>query len=81
MCLFPFDRYDLDKSGTLNDADELQYLTINVIKAMDIKVSLSVVDQVPHAGLVVLMLSVILVHHRCWNLRSRNLVMVSIGST
>jgi len=41
-----FDRYDLDKSGTLNDADELQYLTINVIKAMDIKVSLSVVDQV-----------------------------------
>ena len=51
--LLPFDRYDLDDSGTLNDADELKCLTINVINAMDIRVSLSVIDQVPHAGLVV----------------------------
>ena len=36
-------RYDLDKSGTLNDADELQYLTINLIQALDIRLSLSAI--------------------------------------
>merc|ERR1711865_645856 len=41
-----FVRYDLDKSGTLNDPDELQYLTINVIKATGIKCPLSLVDEV-----------------------------------
>merc|ERR1711998_21755 len=40
-----FNRYDLDKSGTLNDGDELQYLTINVIKALDVRMSLSLIDE------------------------------------
>merc|ERR1712195_159204 len=46
-----FVRYDLDKSGTLNDPDELQYLTINVIKATGIKCSLSTIDEVLEPGM------------------------------
>lgn len=46
-----FVRYDLDKSGTLNDPDELQYLTINVIKATGIKCPLSLVDEALEPGM------------------------------
>jgi hypothetical protein len=46
-----FVRYDLDKSGTLNDPDELQYLTINVIKATGIKCPLSQVDEALEPGM------------------------------
>ena len=36
-----FDRYDLDESGTLNDADELRYLTMAVVKANILKLTKS----------------------------------------
>lgn len=41
-----FERYDLDNSGTLNDEDELQYLTINIVKALGLRISLSEMDKI-----------------------------------
>merc|ERR1711998_635636 len=46
LCQNYFDRYDLDQSGTLNSAEELKYLTINVIKATKLDLSLAEVDKV-----------------------------------
>ena len=40
-----FDRYDLDKSGTLNGPDELQYLTINMVQSLRIRVSPDTIDK------------------------------------
>lgn len=44
-CSMYFDRYDLDESGTLNDADELRYLTIAVVKANNLKLTIPEMDQ------------------------------------
>eukprot|EP00656_Telonema_subtile_P044231 TRINITY_DN5051_c0_g1_i3.p1 TRINITY_DN5051_c0_g1~~TRINITY_DN5051_c0_g1_i3.p1 ORF type:complete len:239 (-),score=52.96 TRINITY_DN5051_c0_g1_i3:22-738(-) len=41
-----FIRYDLDDSGTLSDAEELECLTINLVTALQLKVPLQEIDEV-----------------------------------